>query len=98
MVIFHCHVPGGVAEEKRLPNKIPCSKGFLDPTDLKIDKHLELEFEFFAVKTGATFIGGETLHNSILFGQIIATENTTDLPPNGGLVREVPLFQGNLGW
>ena len=19
-------------------------------------------------------------------------------PPNGGLVREIPLFQGNLGW
>ena len=21
-----------------------------------------------------------------------------DLTPNGGLVREIPLFQGNLGW
>ena len=29
-------------------------------------------------------------------GQIIATSN--DLTPNGGLVREIPLFQGNLGW
>ena len=28
-------------------------------------------------------------------GQIIATSN--DLTPNGGLVREIPLFQGNLG-
>ncbi len=29
-------------------------------------------------------------------GQSIATSH--DLTPNGGLVREIPLFQGNLGW
>ncbi len=29
-------------------------------------------------------------------GQIIATSH--DLTPNGSLVREIPLFQGNLGW
>ena len=29
-------------------------------------------------------------------GQIITTSH--DLTPNGGLVREIPLFQGNLGW
>ena len=29
-------------------------------------------------------------------GQIIATSH--DLTSNGGLVRENPLFQGNLGW
>ena len=29
-------------------------------------------------------------------GQIIATSH--DLTPNCGLVREIPLFQGNLGW
>ena len=29
-------------------------------------------------------------------GQIIATSH--DLTPNGGLLREFPLFQGNLGW
>ena len=29
-------------------------------------------------------------------GQIIATSH--DLTPNGGLARETPLFQGNLGW
>ena len=29
-------------------------------------------------------------------GQIIATSH--DLTPNGGLVCEFPLFQGNLGW
>ena len=32
----------------------------------------------------------------ILFGQIIATSH--DLTPNAGLVMEIPLFQGNLGW
>ena len=29
-------------------------------------------------------------------GQIVATSH--DLTPNGALVREIPLFQGNLGW
>ena len=29
-------------------------------------------------------------------GQIIATSH--DLTPNGGLVGEIPLFQGNSGW
>ena len=29
-------------------------------------------------------------------GQIIATSH--DLTPNGGLVSEIPLFQGNLCW
>ena len=29
-------------------------------------------------------------------GQIIATSH--DLTSNGGLVREIPLFQGNPGW
>ena len=35
-------------------------------------------------------------NQSILSGQIIATSH--DLTPNGGLVREISLFQGNLGW
>ena len=45
---------------------------------------------------------GEGLRGSIsdfrnmISGQIIATSH--DLTPNGGLVREIPLFQGNLGW
>ena len=30
-------------------------------------------------------------------GQIIATSHDR-FPPNGGLVRESPLFQGNLAW
>ena len=34
--------------------------------------------------------------NTMCSGQIIATSH--DLTPNGGLVREIPLFQGNLGW
>ncbi len=40
-----------------------------------------------------TPILGEMINFS---GQIIATSH--DLTPNGGLVREFPLFQGNLGW
>ena len=35
--------------------------------------------------------------SSKLSGQIIATSHDR-FPPNGGLVREIPLFQGNLGW
>ena len=31
-------------------------------------------------------------------GQIIATENTIDLPQMVVIVRDIPLFQGNLGW
>ena len=34
--------------------------------------------------------------NSHYSGQIIATSH--DLTPNGGLAREIPLFQGNPGW
>ena len=30
-------------------------------------------------------------------GQIIATSHGS-LTPNGGLVREIPHFKGNLGW
>ena len=45
-------------------------------------------------KTGCLdWIGDYTIH---LFGQIIATSH--DLTPNGGLVMEFPLFQGNLSW
>ncbi len=32
----------------------------------------------------------------MMSGQIIATSH--DLTPNGGLVMEFPLFQGNLSW
>ena len=34
--------------------------------------------------------------NTKLSGQIIATSH--DLTPNGGLLREIPLFQENPGW
>ena len=34
-------------------------------------------------------------HKPHFSGQIIATSH--DLTPNGGLVREIPLIQGNLG-
>ena len=37
------------------------------------------------------------LRGVYLSGQIIATSHDR-FPPNGGLVREIPLFQGNLGW
>ncbi len=33
----------------------------------------------------------------MLSGQISSRPHTTDFPPNGGLVREIPLFQGNPG-
>ena len=36
---------------------------------------------------------GTVVNNS---GQITATSH--DLTQNGGLVREIPLFQGNLAW
>ena len=38
----------------------------------------------------------EFLHPKKWSGQIIATSH--DLTPNGGLVRDFPLFQGNPGW
>ena len=38
----------------------------------------------------------DTFYESISSGQIIATSH--DLTSNGGLVREIPLFQGNPGW
>ena len=39
-------------------------------------------------------INADYIHIS---GQIIATSHDR-LTPNGGLVREIPLFQGYLGW
>ena len=41
-------------------------------------------------------INSNNLFSRYVSGQIIATSH--DLTPNGGLVREIPLFQGNLGW
>ena len=53
--------------------------------------------QFFSV---AWFLWGGGKQNKVqeiyLSGQIIATSH--DLTSNGGLVRENPLFQGNLGW
>ena len=34
--------------------------------------------------------------NNHISGQIIATSH--DLTSNGGLIKEIPLFQGNLRW
>ena len=51
----------------------------------------------FIIEIGSTIIlmvvEAQGIH---IFGQIIATWH--DLTPNGGLVAEIPLFQGNLGW
>ncbi len=51
----------------------------------RLDMHMERPPEFFPKVQGGKWSG-----------QIIATSH--DLTPNGGLVREFPLFQGNLGW
>ena len=45
---------------------------------------------------GGSALSGTTPSQIINSGQIIATSH--DLTPNGGLVRAIPLFQGNLGW
>ena len=45
---------------------------------------------------GPKWLVGPNSTGVIQSGQIIATSH--DLTPNGGLVREIPLFQGNLGW
>ncbi len=50
----------------------------------------------FWVAIGTQKVTAQLLWASNEAGQIIATSH--DLTPNGGLVREIPLFQGNLGW
>ena len=45
---------------------------------------------------GMGLLGGHCRQRLHMSGQIIATSH--DLTPNGGLVREISLFQGNLGW
>ena len=42
-------------------------------------------------------VGYPQIRSRMFSGQIIATSHDR-FPPNGGLVREIPLFQGNLGW
>ena len=54
--------------------------------------------EFTAIKEGEV-MSEAVMKTRVVYGisgQIIATSH--DLTPNGGLVRELPLFQGNLGW
>ena len=52
---------------------------------------------FASTRAAQPPIGPIVIHKfNYISGQIIATSN--DLTPNGGLVREIPLFQGNLGW
>ena len=47
----------------------------------------------YIIQSGGLLEGPGSIYNS---GQIIATSH--DLTPNGGLGREIPLFQGNPGW
>ena len=56
---------------------------------LTLDLDLLMVMLYFLLKVTTTFAE----HVS---GQILATSH--DLTPNGGLVREILLFQGNLGW
>ena len=51
---------------------------------------------FFTKKLVQPCWEDEFFFSLISSGEIIATSH--DLTPNGGLVREIPLFQGNLGW
>ena len=48
------------------------------------------------VDLGWIWLDGSLYDSNPNTGQIIATSH--ELTPNGGLVREIPLFQGNLGW
>jgi len=67
---------------------------------------LILTFEKMFITSGGVGFSGESILISQTkklkippyksSGQIIATSD--DLTPNGGLVREIPLFQGNVGW
>ncbi len=50
---------------------------------------------FGTATTPEQFLYSWVVFMYIVSGQIIATSH--DLTPNGGLVREIPLFQGNLG-
>ena len=56
-------------------------------------------FPIFPILNGPSSSGRNkvgVVRTNQISGQIIATSH--DLTPNGGLVREIPLFQGNLGW
>ena len=59
---------------------------------IKLDGKCKVTFEGFPENDSAFF--GLVIYN--ISCQIIATSH--DLTPNGGLLREIPLFQGNLGW
>ena len=58
----------------------------------------QVDFTHFSFVTWVGFDVdcGIFLYSNYTSGQIIATSD--DLTPNGGLAREIPLFQGNLGW
>ena len=65
----------------------------MDCTGVRCPKFGVVFTSFSGGKLEFTSYGSGCFHSS---GQIIATSH--DLTPNGGLVRDIPLFQANLGW
>ena len=61
----------------------------LQEVELKIQELRKKENEVKALEAKAREDGT---------GQIIVTSRTDRFPPNGGLAREIPLFQENPGW
>ena len=55
--------------------------------------------ELFCVKFEGGRVGFGVVVRCAVTGLIgFVWSNYSDLTPNGGLVREISLFQGNLGW
>ena len=69
---------------------------FQTPSMLKLSPQItRFKFRWDVFSRSSSWSDPFYLHDNPS-GQIIATSH--DLTPNGGLVREIPLFQGNLGW
>ena len=75
----------------RCPQKLDVTYSLQPPSSCRASLTLFLLFIDFAAEKQQTSLG-----YIYIYGQIIATSH--DLTPNAGLVREIPLFQGNLGW
>ena len=80
-----CHIFGGVLNGKHNPTSM---RDFLD--EIPEDSGKKNGWQV------GEFFQGSLYHQPKQSGQIIATSH--DLTPNGCLVREIPLFQGNPGW
>ena len=64
-----------------------------------LNKFKAMFYSLFGEKSNLmriSFRSAEATNKKDHSGQIIATSH--DLTPNGALVREISLFQGNLGW